>query len=191
MQLGQPEPVCPLDDHHRRGRYVHTDLDDRRPDQHVQLPVTEPGHLRIPFRRLHPPVDHADAERVEQRAQSNGLGLGGDGPLALVGAFLDQRDDHERGVAEGGLLADLPPGAFQLVRAADPGPDLDTSRRRRAQVGNIEVGIEDLPQRPRDRRGRHQQHVRRAAAGLGLELAALVDTEAMLLVDDHEAQIGE
>ena len=35
------------------------DLDDRRPDQHVQLAVAEPGHLGVALGRLEPAVDHA------------------------------------------------------------------------------------------------------------------------------------
>ena len=60
-----------------------------------------------------------------------------------------------------------------------------------AQVGHVEVGVDDLAEGPRDRRGGHQQDVRGAAAGLRLELAALLDPEAVLLVDDHQAQVGE
>ena len=73
----------------------------------------------------------------------------------------------------------------------DPGPDLDPAGRRRPQVGDVEVGVEHLAERPRDRRRGHQQDVRRAAAGLRLERAALVDPEAVLLVDDDEPEVGE
>ena len=63
--------------------------------------------------------------------------------------------------------------------------------RRRPQVGDVQVGVQHLAERPRDRGRGHQQDVRRAAAGLRLERAALVDTEAVLLVDDDQAEIGE
>ena len=81
--------------------------------------------------------------------------------------------------------------AVELVRAADPGPDRDAPRRRRAQVRDVEVGVEDLAERPRDRRRGHQQDVRRASAGLGLERVPLADPEAVLLVDDDEAEVAE
>ena len=51
--------------------------------------------------------------------------------------------------------------AVEVVRAADPGPDRDPARGRRPQVRDVEVGVEDLAERPRDRRRGHQQDVRR------------------------------
>ena len=67
----------------------------------------------------------------------------------------------------------------------------DAPGRRRPQVRHVEVGVQDLAERPRDRRRGHQQHVRRAAAGLRLERAALVHPEPVLLVDDDEAEVRE
>jgi hypothetical protein len=40
-------------------------------------------------------VDHADPERIEQGAQTDGLGLGGHGSIGLVRALLDEWDDNE------------------------------------------------------------------------------------------------
>ena len=72
-----------------------------------------------------------------------------------------------------------------------PGPDRDAAGRRRPQVRHVEVGVQDLAERPRDGRRGHQQDVRRPAARLRLERTALVDAETVLLVDDDEAEIGE
>ena len=80
VELGQAEPVGALDDHHRRRRHVDPDLDDRRPDQDVQLAVAEPAHLGVTLGRLEPAVDHPDPERVEQRGQPDRLALGRDAP---------------------------------------------------------------------------------------------------------------
>jgi hypothetical protein len=77
VELGEPEPVGTLDHHHRRLGHVDADLDDGRPDEHVELAVAEPGHLGIAFGGLHPAVDHADAKRSEELAQPDELGLGG------------------------------------------------------------------------------------------------------------------
>ena len=71
---------------------------------------------------------------------------------------------------------------------ADPGPDRDPALRRRPQVRHVEIGVQDLAEGPRDRRRGHQQDVRGVAAGLRLELAALLHAEAVLLVDDDEAE---
>ena len=43
-----------------------------------------------------------------------------------------------------------------------PGPDRDPALGRGAQRGHVEVRVQDLAQRPRDRRRGHQQDVRRA-----------------------------
>ena len=74
---------------------------------------------------------------------------------------------------------------------ADPGLDRDPALGRRPQVGDVEVGVQDLAERARDRRGGHEQDVRRGPAGLRLELAALLDAEPVLLVDHDQAEIGE
>ena len=88
----------------------------------------------------------------------------------------------------GGLLADLLPRPVEIGRSLDAGPDRDPAGRRRSQVRHVEVRVEDLAERPRDRRRGHQQDVRRAAAGLRLERAALLDPEPMLLVDDRRGR---
>ena len=90
-----------------------------------------------------------------------------------------------------GLVAHALPRAVEVARGADPGPDRDTTLGRRPQVRHVEVRVEQLAEGPRDRRRRHQQDVGRLAAGLRLELVALLHAEAVLLVDDHEAEIGE
>ena len=51
VELGEPEPVGALDDHHRRLGHVDADLDDGRADQHVELAVAEPRHLGVAVAR--------------------------------------------------------------------------------------------------------------------------------------------
>ena len=92
VELGEPEPVGALDDHHRRLRDVDPDLDDGRPDEDVQLAVAEPGHLGVAVGGLHPAMDHPDAERSEQIAKPNGLRLRGRGGRV---------EDRRRGVVRG------------------------------------------------------------------------------------------
>ena len=137
VELGEPEPVGALDDHHRRRRHVDADLDHGRADQHVQLAVAEPGHLGVAVGRLQPAVDHARPAAGRAARQAHGLALGRDGAVALVGALLDQRHHHERPMAQGGLLADLLPRPVELVRLADarsgsgPGPPAASAGRTR------------------------------------------------------------
>ncbi len=147
---------------------------------------------------LHPAVDHPDAERGEQLSKPNRLCLRGRGGrvedrrrgIVRRGVRLvDQRHDDERPMPGRRIRADpVPDGADGVVRLTDPRPDRDAALRRRPQVGDVEVGVEDLAERPRDRRRRHQQDVRGVTAGLRLELAALLDAEAVLLVDDDDAE---
>ena len=192
MELGQPEPVGALDDHHRRRRHVDPDLDHGRADQHVQLAVAEARHLGVALGRLEPAVDQADPQRREERRASRTASLSAatapspSSPLSsMSGTTTNVRCPS---AASSRTFA---PRAVEVGRAADTGPDRDPAGRRRPEVGDVEVGIQDLAERPRDRRRGHQQDVRRPAAGLGLERAALVHPEAVLLVDDDEAEVGE
>ena len=72
VELGEPEPVGALDDHHRRLGHVHADLDHGRPDEDVELAVAEAGHLGVAFGRLHPAMDHArpGAGRASARSRT-------------------------------------------------------------------------------------------------------------------------
>ena len=54
----------------------------------------------------------------------------------------------------------------------------------------VEVAVERHGQRARNGRGGHHQHMGRTPV-LGPEPGALLDAEAMLLVDDHEAEVVE
>ena len=81
--------------------------------------------------------------------------------------------DHERAMSGLGLDVHLTPGAGQVSGGLDAGDGRRPAGRDRAQVGDVEVGVEDLSQRARDGRGRHQQHVRGLTLGrqgLALEL---------------------
>jgi len=62
-------------------------------------------------------VDHPDPERGEEGGQPDRLALGGDRAVTVVGALLDERDHHERPVAEGRLLADLAPCPIERGRS--------------------------------------------------------------------------
>ena len=112
------------------------------------------------------------------------------GPIILLG-LLDERYDDERPVAERGLLADLLPCAPKIGATADARRDGQPARWRRMEIRHVEVGVQDLAERARNRCGGHQQHVRRRAASLGFQLAPLLHTEPVLLVDDDEPEVPE
>ena len=71
-------------------------------------------------------------------------------------------------------------------------PDRLATARKLAQHGEVEVAVAGERQRPRDRRRRHVQGVRRALrARLGIQRGPLPDAEAVLLVDDGDRQTRE
>ena len=120
-----------------------------------------------------------------------------DGPAGLPLPFLDEGHDDERAVAGGDLGHHQRPGADgrvgadlrQLVEPARAGHDAQPPGRGAAQVGDVEVGVEDLAKGAGDRRRGHQQDMGRAA--LARQRLPLGDAEAVLLVDDGEGEIGE
>ena len=59
---------------------------------------------------------------------------------------------------------------------------------RRRDLGDGEVAVHRQRERPRDRRRGHVEHVRAPALG---ERRALLDAEAVLLVDDRDREVGE
>ena len=67
--------------------------------------------------------------------------------------------------------------------------DRRAARRLFVERGDIHVAEIGQHQRARDRRRRHHQQIRRLA--LARQREALMHAEAMLLVDDGEAEIAE
>jgi thiol-disulfide isomerase/thioredoxin len=71
----------------------------------------------------------------------------------------------------------------------DPRRDRLPARGHLVEHRDVQVAVIRHGERSRDRRGRHDQHVRRRA--LLLQRDALMEAEAVLLVDHGERQIGE
>ena len=121
---------------------------------------------------------------------------------AGVGVLFDQRHDHEGPTAAGdfGQHERIGAGLVCLARhvlrtpdelagAADAGGDRLSAGRRRPEIGDIEVRVQDATEGLRDGRRCQQQDVRRWT--FGAERLALSDPEAMLLVDDREGKVPE
>ena len=193
VELGDAEAVGVLDHHDRGVGDVDAHLDHRRGDQHVERAGTERGHHRFLFLRRQLPVQqtqaqagkHLDAEPFVLLGRRAGLD-----PLRL----LDQWADDVGLVAGGDLVADpLPrppstssgPRAQVVVTGVRPG-------RQLVEHGGVEVAVDGHRRRARDRGGRHDQHVGDGALGpLGPEGGPLLDAEAVLLVDHHDAEGAE
>ena len=146
VELGEPEPVRALDDHHRRLRHVHPDLDDRRAHQDVELAVAEPGHLGVAVSGLHPAVDQAHPQRLQQRPQADRLALGRHGRLGLGARVVDQRHDDERAVA-GGRLGRAPAATCPRDRPAGGSRSGSARDRRAACAGPTHRGRRRAPAR--------------------------------------------
>ena len=65
MELREPEAFGVLDDHAGRVRHVDADLDDRRRDQHIDVPFSEASHGLFLLGGLHLAVQKPDTEFLE------------------------------------------------------------------------------------------------------------------------------
>ena len=184
MQLRQTVAVRVEHDHHARVGDVHADFDDRRRDQHVELAAHEPPHRPLLLARREASVQQADAQ-VGKDFVLQPLGFG-DGAGELVFAFVDRRRDDVRLIAAGDVLA------HELVDASEAAGSHGKRFDRRSpgwklvEMREVEVGVDRLRERPRNRRRRHVQRVRRSA--FGSQPRALLDAEPMLFVDDRQPE---
>ena len=186
VELGEAEALGMLDDHHGGRRHVDADLDHRGRDQDRQPAVGEGRHGRLALGALQPAVHQPDLAG-EARAQQ-AMALLGVGEVDVLG-LLDQRAhpvDPRAGAdhaADGfGHLADA-------LEREGAGVDRLPAGRLLGELGDVEVAVGRQHQGARDRRRGHHQQVDRLA--LGGERHALVDAEAVLLVDHGQRQVGE
>ncbi len=66
-----------------------------------------------------------------------------------------------------------------------------TTRRKLIDYGDIQIAVQDQRQRPRNRRGGHNQHVRSltVCAALFLQQGTLLNTESVLFVCYHQSKL--
>ena len=193
VQLRDAVALGVLDEHHRRVRDVDPDLDHGRGDEHVGAAGGERRHRLLLLARAHLAVQQHDAEVRAARSSREPLELGGRGARLERLGLLDERADDERLAAGAQLLADPLVGARALALGRrDVRLDRPAPRGQLAQHGDVEVAVGGQRERARDRRRGHVQHVRREAVRrLAVERAALVDAEAVLLVDDRDGEAVE
>ena len=187
MQLRQAEALGMLDDHDRGIRHIDAHLDHRGRHQDGDFARGKRCHHAVLVLAREAPMHQPNfvAEALGKRRIAR-LG-GGDIEHLRLG---DQRADP----------IDL---RAALDRACDAGNDLveaferHGARRDRLPPGrllveprHVHVAIAGEQQGARDRRRRHHQQLGAAARALGLHRQALMHAEAMLLVDDHEAEIA-
>ena len=185
MELGEPEPLGVLHHHGRGLRHVDPDLDDRRGHEHLDSTVTEGGDgggLRV---SVHPPVQHPEPEPAQGPRGQLLRGLQ-HGPPEPPPRYPRTHDEGALVAGRGGgdrVVGDSPPIGTEAL-----GDDIAPARAL-VQDREVEIAVERQREGPRDRRRGHGEQVRRAA--LLEQPRALEHTEALLLVDDHEAQVRE
>ena len=186
MQLGKPETLGMLDDHHRRVRHVDADLDHRRRHQEARLAVGKGGHRPVLVGRFHASVDQRDAAGKVRRQRLVPLLDGGEiGGLRL----LDHRADPiDLGASRQGP-ADRRHDIVEALECHGPGIDRVSSRRLLGEPRDIEVAIGGHHQSTRDRGGAHQQRI--GVLSLGVEAETLLDAKTVLLVDHDECKIAK
>ena len=124
-----------------------------------------------------PKLASSAAKRSSRRGEIAGLG------------FLDQRTDPIDAAAFGKRAPDRGHHLVEAIERDGAGVDRQPPGRLLLELGDVHVAEGGQHQRARDRRRGHHQHVdRRTLAG---ERQALVDAEAVLLVDDGERKIAK
>ena len=191
VELAEAKALGVFNDHDGGVGNVHPHLDDGGGDQDVRLPPGEGGHHRLLFPGFHLPVDKGDFP-VGEDLLLELFGIGGDG-LAVIRRLVVALFDH--GTDDVGLTA----LAHELVQkgvdpgmiAAGDGVGLHrlSPRGQLVDDGDVQVSVQNQRQRPRDGSGGHDQHV--GMAPLGGQGCPLGHAEAVLLVGDHQAQVGK
>ena len=186
MQLREAETLGVLDDHQRRVRHIHADLDDRRRDENVRLPGGEGGHAGVLVLGLHAAVDAGDAVLRKRPLQHlrvllGGFELGGD----IVRVFDLRADDKYLTPLTDELVDEgVEPRAVALVHAH--GLHRLPSGRQLVDDRHVQIPVHQQRQCARNGRCAHDECVRLLA--LAHERGALLDAEAVLLVRDDETE---
>jgi hypothetical protein len=100
----------------------------------------------------------------------------------------DARTDDVRLLLRPQALADEFVGLVAVLAVHPAGDDRPPARRALLDHRDVQIAERGHRQRPRDRRGGHDQAMRGAVLA---QLGPLVDAELVLLVDDHHPQMTE
>ena len=184
VQLCQSEPLGVVDDHERRVGYVHTHFDDGGRDEYVDLAGLEAAHDLAALGSGEPAVHERHGEPREFLLQLRRHVLGRLGVERF--GFLDERA-HPIG------LPALAAGRGDPLRGLGAAGTRRDGRNDRLAPGrqfvddrHVHVCIHRHRQRPRNGGRGHDELVRQAA--LAAQQHALMHAEAVLLVDDREAE---
>jgi hypothetical protein len=178
VHLRQPQEIGSLDDHRVDGRNVEPRLDDGRAHEHVGLGVAELEHRPFELVLVHLPVGDADARLGNERRDPSGDVVDGLDPVVDVEDLPVAQE-----LAPDGRHHDL------VVVLTHVGHDRVPVLRRGVDDGHVANAGHRHLEGARDRCRSKRQHV--DTGPQRLELLLLLDTEALLLVHDHESEITE
>ena len=178
MQLRQTELVGTVHDDGVGGGNVNAGLDDGGAQQHVEALLVEVAHDPFQLALGHLAMGHLDARLGNQ--------LGQHLPTVLDGAHLVVQEVDLTAALEFAQhgLAD---GAAGFL--AHESADGQTFLRCGGNDGEVADALQAHGQRARDGRGGEREHVDLGAQVL--QRFFLAHAEAVLLVDDHQAQVAE
>ena len=157
---------------------VEAALDDGGRHQDVRFAADEAEHFRLEFALVHLAVDDGHLGFGHDLSQVFG------DDLNVMDPIVDEVD-----LALTVQLANDRMANQLLVEADDSGFDGEPIGRRRLQVADIANPQQRQVQRSRNRRRRHGQDIDLLAQVF--EPFLVLDAEALLLVDDHQAEVLE
>ena len=178
VQLAQAEAVGMVHDQRVRVRDIQAGFDDRGAYEHVDVAMPEVADDLVELLLPHLAVGGADLGFGHELLDPGGHA--GDVGHAVV---------HVEHLAAAQQLATDRRGDLRVLIGAHVGEHGQTVLRRGGERGHLaDTGHRHL-QRARDRRGGQGEHVHVGAQRL--ERLLVFDTEALLLVDDDQAQVLE
>ena len=184
VQLGEPEALRVLDQHHRGVRDVDPHLDHARRHEHLHRVVPERPHGRVALFRLHPSVHEADAKLRKHFPQT--FRHRRRRPQVRPLRFLDHRINHVRLTTARAFGTNELVDLFARRVGADRRLHRAAPRGALAQLGHVQVAEHRQRERARDRRRGQEQHV--GGVALFDQGGALLHAEAVLLVDYRKTE---
>ena len=178
MQLGKAHAVGVLDDEGVHVRNVDAGLDDGRADQDLRLARDHALHDRRELLLVHLAVRHVHDRAVEHLRDAQGSALDVFNAVVQVVHLPAALQLAAHGVAQ-----------HVPVVLHNEGLHRDAVLRRLFDGGHVADAGQGHVQRARDGRGREREHVDRAAHLLDVLLVR--HAEALLLVDDEQAEVLE
>ena len=187
MELRETEAIRAVHEHNRRIRHIHADLNHARRRQKRNFPARKALHHLLLFLILHPAV-HQPALFLRKPAAQFFIHLRRRRQILLF-ALLHKRADHVDLMPRVHFLSEETQHALPHIRSYRVRFYRMTPRRHAANRRYIQIAVHRERHRPRNRRRRHDESVRRRP--LRFQSFPLPHPETMLLVCNHQPQMRE